>query len=178
MWTMPHPGRRWSDRRIGSRPPATFTLSVEAPTRRDIEHEYEREPFGRRRRRRLRRRRLRQGARQARRRGDPRRPAQLPPVPTAAVPGGHGRARRSPTSPARCGASSASDRTVDVKHGEVTAVDPATRTRHHGRRPRRSAATTWCWRRDRGRTSSTRRAPRSTPSRCTPWTTPSASAPG
>ena len=70
MWTMPHPGRRWSDRRIGSRPPATFTLSVEAPTRRDIEHEYEREPFGRRGRRRLRRRRLRQGARQARRDGD------------------------------------------------------------------------------------------------------------
>ena len=59
------------------------------------------------------------------------RPEQLPPVPAAALPGGHRRSSAAATSPSRCARLFRSHPNVDVKMAEVASVDPAARSGHH-----------------------------------------------
>ena len=79
------------------------------------------------RRRRLRRALRRKGARRRAVRRDRRRPAQLPPVPAAALPGGDRRRCRPPTSPRRSAASCAGQDNAHVLLAKVTGVDLARR---------------------------------------------------
>ena len=98
------------------------------------------------------------------------RPQQLPPVPAAALPGGD-----LPAGPGR--------HRLLAAQGLPRARERGRQARGRGRRSTRRRgpsrpptggsirATSWCWPPDRGRTSSARRARRSTRSRSTGWTT-------
>ncbi len=123
-------------------------------------------------RRRLRGHRRRAQAEGRRRRRRARRPARLPHLPAAALPGRDRPARARRRSGIRCATSSTTSRTSRVHQDAVTAIDLDARAGAVRARWRRSPTTTSCSRSAPRSTSSASRARPSTRSRCTRSPTP------